>query len=95
MGKSKRLVTLKIACKCGYLGAIWKGNALYCSNPDCDILIRFKGKDRTEASKPVAIPKGNEGSTWFTWKPQPKAQQVRLLPGCGNGRICGDCYKCS
>tara|TARA_R100001510_G_C7656884_1_gene217544 strand:+ start:1625 stop:2026 length:402 start_codon:yes stop_codon:yes gene_type:complete len=76
MGKSKRVITLKTACVCGYSGATWRGNALYCSNPDCDILIRFKGKNRTEASKPVAIPKGNEASSW---NPVASVEQVRSI----------------
>tara|TARA_A100001201_G_scaffold93089_2_gene81057 strand:- start:1102 stop:1380 length:279 start_codon:yes stop_codon:yes gene_type:complete len=92
MGKSKRLVTLKTPCKCGYLGAIWVGKNLYCSNKDCQCLIREKGKNRISGSLPIVVPTGNEGSSW---KPQQKVQQVRPLPGCGNGRICGDCYKCS
>lgn len=62
MGKSKRVVTLKIACVCGRLGAVWSGNKLYCSNTaNCGCLIREKGKDRIPGSL-VAIPQSNEGS---------------------------------
>ena len=102
MGKSKRVVTLKTACVCGRLGAIWVGKNLYCSNRDCQCLIREKGQSRISGSKPVAVPETNEGSSW---NPQPAVEQERIFDpdlakslfrrfGCGNGHICGNCYKC-
>lgn len=89
MKRSERVVKLTPECRCGHPSAVWKGPRLYCSR--CDILIRFKGQGRTEASKPVAVLK-RKIALWdvtsTTWKPQP-------LPGCGNGMICGECWKCS
>jgi len=76
MGKTKRVETLKIACRCGRLGAIWRGNALYCSNRDCQSLIRFKGKDRIPDSLPIVVPEGSEGSSW---KPIASVEQVRSI----------------
>ena len=72
MGKSKRVVTLKVQCRCGYLGAIWVGNNLHCSNRECQSLIRFKG----EGSLPVAVPEGSEGSSW---NPIASVEQVRII----------------
>lgn len=76
MGKSKRVVTLKVQCRCGYLGAIWVGDKLYCSNRDCQSLIRFKGKDRIPDSLPIVVPEGSEGSSW---EPVPSVEQIRSI----------------